>query len=171
MMMMGTDCKILKEYPNYKIYSDGRVYSTKLKKYISGHKNKRGYYSFTLYNIDGKRKHKGLHQLLALAFIPNPNNYEIVRHLDDNKNNNSLSNLKWGTIQENIEDAIRNNVFIIPNNSKNWLIKKPDGKIVRVNNLTKFCLDNNLTKQNLHKTYKGGRRHHKNYVIIGMLND
>jgi len=169
-MMMETDYKILDEYPFYKIYSDGKIYSIKLKKYISGHKNKRGYFSYTLYNKKGKRTHKGLHQLLAIAFIPNPNNHEVVRHLDDNKNNNSLSNLKWGTIKENIEDAIRNNVFVIPDNSKKWLVKTPKGNVVKIINLTNFCMKNNLTKQNLHKTYTGERKHHKNYVLLKKLN-
>ena len=168
-MMMETDYKILDGYPHYKIYPDGKVYSIKLKKFIDGHKNKRGYYAFTLYDIEGKRKHKGLHQLLAMAFIPNPHNHEVVRHLDDNKDNNSLDNLKWGTIKENIQDAIRNNVFIMPNNSKKWLVKTPSGDTIEVENLSKFCLNNNLTKQNLHKTYKGDRNHHKNYKLLRML--
>lgn len=169
MTMMEMDCKVLEEYPFYKIYSDGRVYSIKLKKFICGHKNKRGYFSFSLYDISGNRKHKGLHQLLAMAFIPNPNNYEIVRHLDDNKDNNCLTNLKWGTTQENIQDAVRNNVFKIPDNSKKWLVKTPNGSIIKVDNLTQFCNENSLTKQNLHKTYKGSRNHHKNHKLIKML--
>ena len=167
--MTEMEYKILDEYPQYKIYPDGKVYSIKLKKYIDGHKNKRGYYAFTLYNLEGKRKHKGLHQLLAMAFIPNPNNYEIVRHLDDNKDNNCLSNLKWGTIKENIEDAIRNNVFKIPDNSKRWLIKVPNGDTIEVDSLSRFCLEHNLSKQNLHKTYMGDRNHHKNYQLLRML--
>ena len=166
---METDYKILDEYPYYRIYPDGKVYSMKLKKYIDGHKNKKGYYAFTLYDLEGKRKHKGLHQLLAMAFISNPHNYEVVRHLDDNKDNNSLSNLKWGTIKENIEDAIRNNVFKMPDNSKKWLVKVPSGDIIEVNNLSNFCLNHNLSKQNLHKTYKGDRNHHKNYQLLSML--
>ena len=168
-MMMETDYKILKEYPFYKIYSDGRIYSIKLKKFICGHKNKRGYYAFTLYDLFGKRKHKGLHQLLAMAFLPNPFNHEVVRHLDDNKENNSLSNLKWGTIKENIDDAIRNNVYKMPDNSKKWLVKTPNNDIIQVDNLTKFCVENNLTKQNLHKTYTHERPHHKNYQLLKML--
>ena len=167
--MTEMEYKILDEYPQYKIYPDGKVYSIKLKKYIDGHKNKRGYYAFTLYNLEGKRKHKGLHQLLAMAFIPNPNNFIIVRHLDDNKDNNCLSNLKWGTIKENIEDAIRNNVFKIPDNSKRWLVKVPNGDTIEVDSLSRFCLEHNLSKQNLHKTYMGDRNHHKNYQLLRML--
>ena len=166
---MEMDYKILEEYPHYRIYPNGKIYSIKLKKFIFGHKNKRGYYAFTIYDSFGKRKQKALHQLLAMAFIPNPSNYEVVRHLDDNKENNSLSNLKWGTIRENIEDAIRNNVYKMPDNSKRWLVKTPTNSILEVDNLTKFCIENNLTKQNLHKTYTGDRAHHKNYQLLKML--
>ena len=48
-----------------------------------------------------------VHRLLAEAFIPNddPINKTIVMHLDNNKANYSLDNLKWGTIQENTKQA------------------------------------------------------------------
>lgn len=166
---MEMDCRILDEYPHYKIYPDGKVYSIKLKRYINGHKNKRGYYAFSLYDLKGKRRQKGLHQLLAMAFIPNPKNHEVVRHLDDNKDNNSLSNLKWGTIKENVEDAIKNGVYKMPDNSKRWLIKIPSGDIIEVKNLTTFCLENDLNKQTLHKTYNGTRNHHKEHRLLQML--
>lgn len=36
-----------------------------------------------------------VHRLVAMAFIPNPNNYETVDHIDTNKLNNTLTNLRW----------------------------------------------------------------------------
>lgn len=47
-----------------------------------------------------------IHRLVALAFLPNPNNYPIVLHLDNNKLNCHYSNLKWGTSSENRQQAI-----------------------------------------------------------------
>jgi hypothetical protein len=52
-----------------------------------------------------------LHRLVALAWIPNPNNYPIVCHKDNNPRNNRVSNLYWGTQKMNIQQAVRENRF------------------------------------------------------------
>ena len=41
------------------------------------------------------QKHLQIHQLVAKAFIPNPNNYGIVHHIDHNPQNNMVENLEW----------------------------------------------------------------------------
>jgi hypothetical protein len=43
-----------------------------------------------------------VHRIIAKAFIPNPNNYSEVDHLDGNRANNNASNLEWVTHRENI---------------------------------------------------------------------
>lgn len=48
-----------------------------------------------------------LHRLVARAFLPNPNNYPLVRHLDDNPKNNDVTNLAWGTYSDNSQDRWR----------------------------------------------------------------
>lgn len=58
--------------------------------------------------LDGFRHYEYIHRLVAEAFIPNLYNYPIVRHLDDNPNNNTVYNLAWGTQRDNMYDAIRN---------------------------------------------------------------
>ena len=42
-----------------------------------------------------------MHILVAEAYLPNPDNLPIVLHLDNNKKNSSVKNLKWGTVKEN----------------------------------------------------------------------
>lgn len=53
-----------------------------------------------------------IHHLVAKEFIPNPNNQPIVRHKDDNRLNNRVDNLEWGTQSDNIQDAIRRGRFV-----------------------------------------------------------
>jgi hypothetical protein len=51
---------------------------------------------------EGKKYLIYIHQLVATIFIDNPNNYQIVNHKDENRNNNYVSNLEWTTNKENI---------------------------------------------------------------------
>ena len=66
--------------------------------------NKKNYYLIRL-SKNGVQKAILLHRLVATTFLPNTENYPIVMHIDDNGFNNKLENLKWGTIQENTQDA------------------------------------------------------------------
>ena len=50
---------------------------------------------------------KRLNRLVAKTYLPNPNNLQIVMHLDNNKLNNSITNLKWGTYKENSQQMMR----------------------------------------------------------------
>lgn len=65
-----------------------------------------GYCSVRL--SDGKsRKVKLVHQIVAEAFLDNPNNYTEVNHIDGNKKNNSVSNLEWTSHSDNCKHAAK----------------------------------------------------------------
>jgi hypothetical protein len=53
--------------------------------------------------IDGKKTSKGVHRMVAEAWIPNPTNLPEVNHKDLNRYNNHADNLEWMTHGENIE--------------------------------------------------------------------
>lgn len=50
---------------------------------------------------------RGVHRLLALAFIPNPENKPCIDHIDRDRTNNSLDNLRWVSYAENAENQDR----------------------------------------------------------------
>ena len=66
------------------------------------------YPRYQLYTINKTRKDICIHRILAQAFIPNPNNYPVVRHLNDNKNDWRIENLAWGTKSDNERDHYKN---------------------------------------------------------------
>ena len=70
-----------------------------------------GYYYAPVNYLTG-RKTKRVHRIVAEAFIPNPNNYPIVMHLDNNKKNNNINNLAWGTISQNTLSAVRDGLMV-----------------------------------------------------------
>ena len=83
-------------YENYLIYPSGKVYSKVSKRYLRVWLNNRGYYCYTI-----EKHNKTVHRLLAEHFIENPDNKAFVDHIDQNKTNNKLNNLRWATDSEN----------------------------------------------------------------------
>ena len=57
---------------------------------------------------DGIRKKYRVHRLVAQAFLPNPNNFQLVNHKDENPSNNCVDNLEWCTVKYNNNYGTRN---------------------------------------------------------------
>jgi len=62
-------------------------------------------YRRVVLSINAEKKSRPSHILVAQQFIPNPNNYPIVMHNDDDPENNNVYNLIWGTQKQNIQDC------------------------------------------------------------------
>jgi len=93
-------------YGDYIVYSKGDVISNKRKNpfVLSKCKDSDGYYVVALY-LNGERKTMKVHRLVAIAFIPNPENKPEVNHKDGIKANNYDDNLEWNTSLENTQHA------------------------------------------------------------------
>lgn len=61
---------------------------------LKGHINKKGYKSVNL-TKNGKKKAYKIHRLVAMAFIPNPQNYPMINHKNEIKSDNRLENIEW----------------------------------------------------------------------------
>lgn len=77
----------------YRISDDGAVFRADGVE-MAGSVNSYGYRVVSL-TKDMIKKDCKVHRLVALTFLPNPNDYECVNHIDGNKLNNSVSNLEW----------------------------------------------------------------------------
>lgn len=90
-------------YDNYLVSSKARIFS-KVRQggggLVKEYFNVNGY-KVTSLTKNGKTKTKTLHRLLAKAFIQNPENLPSIDHIDRNRQNNNLSNLRWVSDSEN----------------------------------------------------------------------
>lgn len=91
-------------YDYYELHENGCVFSLKTNKFIKQQLRRGGYYGVGIM-INGKCKKFYTHRLIAIHFIPNPDNKPQVNHKDGNKLNNHISNLEWNTAKENIKHA------------------------------------------------------------------
>ena len=104
--------EIWKDIPNcptYKVSNLGRVLSLaketyrgrKFDKLLTPCSDEKGY---LLVNINGKNER--VHRLVALAFCPNPNNYNVINHKNENKSDNRAENLEWCTSKYNSDYSV-----------------------------------------------------------------
>jgi len=93
----------IEDYPNYLIYPDGKVYTKKFNRFLK-QSLRGGYYRVQLFN-NRKGKDFSVHRLVAIHYIPNPNNLPIVDHKDCNKFNNHISNLRWCNYSQNNQNS------------------------------------------------------------------
>lgn len=93
--------RVITDYPNYSVSNFGNVKNNKTNK-LMRQNVKGGYCCLSLVN-NKKNYTFRVHRLVALAFIPNPDNKPTVNHKDKNKCNNKLENLEWMTIVEQMQ--------------------------------------------------------------------
>jgi len=128
----------IQNYPNYLIYPDGRVQNKKTKRFLKHHTHRCGYKDIHLCK-DGKKKLLYIHRLVAIHYIPNPHDYPQVDHIDRDRTNNDISNLRWVTPSQNNQNIgiTKRNTSGIKNvsyhkKSKLWEYQKTlNGKLFR----------------------------------------
>lgn len=113
-------------FPSYLVSNLGRV--KRLKMIISSANNRKGFvvysermmkgnfntdhgWNVSITSPEGKTYRTTIARLMLTAFDRLPLENEVVRHLDDNKHNQNLINLSWGTQKQNVHDALRNGIF------------------------------------------------------------
>lgn len=90
-------------YPGYKIDVEGNIYSKRSGLMLSVSVVNDGAKKVQLVNNYGKKKQVFVHRIIAMMYIANPENKPQVDHIDGNKHNNNVANLRWCTNAENQE--------------------------------------------------------------------
>jgi len=92
--------KPIENYENYSVSTFGQVRNNATGKILKGNDNGHGHFKISLWK-NGIEKQLQIHRLVALAFIPNPEDKPEVDHKNNDGTNNRIENLRWATRQEN----------------------------------------------------------------------
>lgn len=177
----------IKDFEDYQITDDGRVWSKKTNKWMILQTNKKNGYSYVGLMKNGKRRLKSIHRLVAEAFIPNPDNKLCIDHCNTIRTDNRVENLRWCSHKENMNNE--NSVIQMKKShtgDKNWnygihwseevkrKIAEPqskkvyqytlDGELVKIWNSTMDCGRNGYSQGNVAACCRGKRGTHKNYI-------
>lgn len=92
--------RVIKEFDNYEVSNLGRVRNIKKNTLMTISKKPNGYCVVKLSKNNVARECR-IHRLVAIAFIPNPNNYDCINHKNEDKTDNRVENLEWCNHQYN----------------------------------------------------------------------
>ena len=153
-------------YDNYEISNQGNVRNTDTGRILKLRKNCGGYLDVHLYK-DGIGKKFTIHRLIGLYFIPNPDNLPFIDHIDRNRSNNSIQNIRWISHSNNNRNKPKKQ-----NSSSKYIgvsLHKPTGKYqakISINNKNKhigiydkeedagLAFDNFIKQHNLTEFYQ-----------------
>ena len=114
------------------------------------------YYGYPQVNLtkDGKRKVYTVHTLVAQAFIPNPDNKLCIDHINCNRSDNRVENLRWVTHKEN-----SNNPITKPRMGKYWnkkiVLKDVEGNTTIFNSIKDAVNKTKLSRNTVYRSLIG----------------
>ena len=156
--------KKIDDYDNYEVSNMGNVRNTNTNRILKPRKDC-GYFRVGLYK-NNIRKPFPIHRLVGFAFIPNPENLPCIDHIDRDRTNNSISNLRWISKSNNCRNRTK-----LQNSSSKYIgvcFDKREGKYkaqIRINNKNKHigyyeteddagkAFDNYIKEHNLTEFY------------------
>lgn len=142
----------------YAVSNMGQVMNIKSRRILKLKTERNGYVRAHL-SKNNKPKSVSVHRLVALAFVPNPNGYPTVNHIDEDKQNNSASNLEWTTMSYQNTYGVG---AVNRNRAKERAVYQytMDGEfIARFDSVKKAAVALGLNPSNIHSVCKGIKRY------------
>lgn len=159
----------------YQVSNYGRIKSLDMKLVYKRHKNttfrirkgkiltpaimKNGYLRVEM-SKNGVHKLNLVHRIVALSFIPNPNNYSEINHINCIKSDNRVENLEWVSSSQNKKHAFDNKLYKI----EKPIVQIKDGNIIKEwKSATQINKELGYSAQNIGKVALGKRKNAYGY--------
>lgn len=117
------------------------------------------------------QKFYSIHRLVALAFIPNPENKAEVNHIDGNKQNNTVQNLQWCSRSENMQHQFDNGLNVSQTGRSSRAYKgdvevfNAKGELVEVLKGRADMVAKGYNPSNISEVLSGKRKTHKGFTF------
>lgn len=149
--------KVIKEYPQYSVSSEGRILNKSTGKILNPSKKPNGYLHVNLFTGDGRRKKEYVHRLVAITFLPNESRLPEVNHIDGVRDNNVVGNLEWVSRAENVAKSS------LP---KKVNVYASSGELVETfDSIVAACDELGLTNSNVAACLHGRQKTHRGYTF------
>lgn len=139
----------------YSVTLCGKVWTHRKGRWLKPSKDSSGYLQVSL-TKKGKRVHTLLHRVVAMSYLPSCKNSMTVDHKDNNPLYNSINNLQWMSVGDNI----------LKDQAKILWFKSPKGEEVKFEGLAKTCKSLGLDPSAMSKVSRGINKQHKGWKYI-----
>jgi len=161
--------KIIPNFKNYLISKNGDIYSKisnrKLLINIDRFKKNKRRVNVSLLNNNMVRKGMYLHRLVAMTYLPNPQNKLEVNHIDGDCYNNNVNNLEWTTKIENMEHAKKNKLIKSSHSGRNIIqYDKNMNMIKEYDTIREASKQVNIHSTTIHNALTGKFKHAGGYI-------
>lgn len=158
--LLKLELKWIKGYEGlYAVCNSGDIYSFSktIPFKLKATKNKDNGYLYVMLQSKGAKENLLVHRIVAEYFVKNqkPEEYSIVNHLDENKENPFYLNLQWCTTLQNNQYSLKNG----------YIVTFPDGVEENVVSLRAFALAHKLDPSGMTKVAKGKQKNHKGFKV------
>lgn len=143
--------KTIPNFSNYEVSTLGNIRNKITLNELSKNSLRGGYIRLNIKNDNGNPRTMTIHRLVALTFIPNPENKYTVNHINHNKLDNRVENLEWATTteQNRHKRKVPREKQRLMSSRKVWRINKDTNKKIElyetIRDASKWVFDNQLT--------------------------